>query len=152
MVPQTFIFIGRSGCGKGTQSELLHKYLDEHDKEEHLIFYLETGARFRDFIAKDNFTSKLAKKVSEHKESGKRGGDVGWLAISSNFPVEFKEAGFAIKDNGQYAAPAQTKFGWHIIKRLGSRELQPFDSLKAELKSKSRPFTLVKPKQCKPKS
>ena len=65
MVPQTLIFIGRSGCGKGTQSELLHKYIDEHDSEKHLIFYLETGARFREFINKETFTSKMARRVME---------------------------------------------------------------------------------------
>jgi adenylate kinase len=85
MVPQTFIFIGRSGCGKGTQSELLHKYLDEHDKEEHLIFYLETGARFRAFIEQDNFTSKLSKKVSER---GDRQPDFLAVWMWSNIVVE----------------------------------------------------------------
>ncbi|HZS43327.1 MAG TPA: nucleoside monophosphate kinase [Candidatus Paceibacterota bacterium] len=64
MIPQTFIFIGRSGCGKGTQSDLLHKYINANDKDEHLIFYLETGARFREFMEKENFSSKLAKDIS----------------------------------------------------------------------------------------
>jgi peptidyl-prolyl cis-trans isomerase SurA len=78
----------------------------------------------------------MAKKFSDHKETGKKGGDIGWMAISSNFPLEFKTAAFSIKDNGQVSEPVQTKFGWHIIKRLGSRELPAFDSLKADLKSK----------------
>jgi peptidyl-prolyl cis-trans isomerase SurA len=87
---------------------------------------LKQGANFEE----------LAKKTSEHRESAKKGGDIGWMAISSNFPPEFKTAAFAIKDNGQVSAPVQTKFGWHIVKRLGSRELPPFDSLKADLKSR----------------
>lgn len=78
----------------------------------------------------------LAKKLSDHKESGKKGGDIGWLAISSNFPVEFKEAAFAINETATYSPPVQTKFGWHIIKRLDTRELPAFDSLKADLKTK----------------
>jgi len=78
----------------------------------------------------------LAAKVSEHKETGKKGGDLGWLAISANYPAEFKSAAFAIKSNGQFSDPVQTKFGWHIIKRVGSRELPAFDSLKTELKAK----------------
>ncbi len=85
MVPLTFIFIGRSGCGKGTQSDLLHKYIDEHDKDGHLIFYLETGARFREFIEKDNFTAKLAKKVAE---KGGRQPDFLAVWIWSNIVVE----------------------------------------------------------------
>jgi peptidyl-prolyl cis-trans isomerase SurA len=79
---------------------------------------------------------ELAKKVSEHRESAKRGGDIGWLAISSNYPAEFKEAAFAIKGDRQYSAPVQSKFGWHVIKRIASRDLPAFDTLKADLKSK----------------
>ncbi|MFA6094932.1 MAG: nucleoside monophosphate kinase [Candidatus Paceibacterota bacterium] len=65
MEPLTFIFIGRSGCGKGTQVKLLQDYLVEHDTSGRDIFYLETGARFREFIAKDSHTSMLSKKINE---------------------------------------------------------------------------------------
>lgn len=79
---------------------------------------------------------ELAKKLSDHKETGKKGGDIGWLAISSNFPSDFKEAAFAISGDGMVSPPVQTRFGWHIVKRLGSRDLPPFDSLKTDLKTK----------------
>lgn len=85
MIPQTLIFIGRSGCGKGTQSDLLLKYINEQDKDEHLIFYLETGARFREFIEKDNFSSKLAKEVSI---KGERQPDFLAVWIWSNIVLE----------------------------------------------------------------
>lgn len=62
MSPQTFVFIGRSGCGKGTQAKLLQEYLTEK-YSDFPIFYLETGQGFRDFIKKDNYTSKLSEKM-----------------------------------------------------------------------------------------
>ncbi len=62
MSPQTFIFIGRSGCGKGTQAELLQKYVKEKDSNGE-IFYLETGQNFREFIKGDSFSSRLASKI-----------------------------------------------------------------------------------------
>ncbi len=64
MIPnslKTFIFIGRSGCGKGTQVKLLVDYLKE--KESGKIFTLQTGQHFRDFVAKDGFANDLAKKI-----------------------------------------------------------------------------------------
>jgi len=62
MNPQTFIFIGRSGCGKGTQAELLQQRLREETPETS-IFYLETGERFRDYIRKGTYSSNLSKDV-----------------------------------------------------------------------------------------
>lgn len=64
MNPQTFIFIGRSGCGKGTQAELLQQKLREKTPETP-IFYLETGERFREYIRKETYSSNLSKEVMD---------------------------------------------------------------------------------------
>jgi len=62
----TFIFIGRSGCGKGTQAKLLQeKYAPLSSAS---VFYLETGARFREFLKKESYTSQLARAVSARAE------------------------------------------------------------------------------------
>lgn len=62
MIPQTFIFIGRSGCGKGTQVELLMKVLE--DKEPSVgVLYIQTGQEFREFIKGDTLTQKKAKEI-----------------------------------------------------------------------------------------
>ncbi len=66
MSPQTFIFIGRSGCGKGTQAKLIESYLYEKDKEERTVFYVETGAQFRDFITGKSYTSGLSKEIYDN--------------------------------------------------------------------------------------
>jgi adenylate kinase family enzyme len=62
--PQTFIFIGRSGCGKGTQAKLLQEKLELHTPITP-VFYLETGARFRDFIQTNTYSSALSKDIME---------------------------------------------------------------------------------------
>ena len=64
MNPQTFIFIGRSGCGKGTQADLLQQKLREKTPETP-IFYLETGERFREYIQSETYSSNLSKDVME---------------------------------------------------------------------------------------
>lgn len=58
--PQTFIFFGRSGSGKGTQAKLLKELLEGKDRK---VIYLETGEKFRNFIQKDNYTANLTKEV-----------------------------------------------------------------------------------------
>ncbi len=67
MSPQTFIFIGRSGCGKGTQAELLQKVLKQKDPSGE-IFYLETGANFREFIKGENYSNKLSNTIYQNGE------------------------------------------------------------------------------------
>jgi adenylate kinase family enzyme len=63
MSPQTIFFIGRSGSGKGTQVELLLKYLNEHDSGRK-VFHIETGALIREFIKDpDNHSSQLASAI-----------------------------------------------------------------------------------------
>jgi len=61
---KTFIFIGRSGCGKGTQAKLLIEYLN-NNKTADEIFYLQTGQYFRDFVTKDGLPNKMANEIME---------------------------------------------------------------------------------------
>ena len=58
----TLIFIGRSGCGKGTQAELLQEYIKKLDQQR-LIFYIETGERFRQFIKEQSLSSRSAAEI-----------------------------------------------------------------------------------------
>jgi len=61
---KTFIFIGRSGCGKGTQVKFLMEHI-EAKKEKEEIFYLQTGQYFRDFVKKEGYVNNLAKKIMD---------------------------------------------------------------------------------------
>ncbi|MFA6459517.1 MAG: nucleoside monophosphate kinase [Candidatus Paceibacterota bacterium] len=64
MTPQTYIFMGRSGCGKGTQAGLLEKLL-ENKKEKLPTVHLETGKLFRDFIKGATHTQEVSKTILE---------------------------------------------------------------------------------------
>ena len=59
MKQKAFILIGRSGCGKGTQSELIKKRLAGLDPERPMLS-VQTGAEFREFIKGDSTTQKLS--------------------------------------------------------------------------------------------
>lgn len=60
---QTIVFIGRSGCGKGTQVEQFQNFLKNNDNRE--IFHLEAGDRFRSLINEKTYASQLAKEVAD---------------------------------------------------------------------------------------
>ena len=59
---QTFIFIGRSGCGKGTQVALLQEYIKTRDHKRPIL-YIETGERLRQFIKEPSLSSRLAAEI-----------------------------------------------------------------------------------------
>ncbi len=63
MKPHTFIFIGRSGSGKGTQLELLREYLSSLPENES-IKTIVMGDIFRSFFKEDGFIQKVAHEVS----------------------------------------------------------------------------------------
>lgn len=61
MAPQTIIFFGPSGSGKGTQANLLVDKLQKMDSRE--VHYIETGQRFRDFSTEASYTARLTKEI-----------------------------------------------------------------------------------------
>lgn len=63
-----FIFIGRSGCGKGTQADLLEKFLREKEPTRPVL-RIETGKLFREEISQPGYTNKL---MGEAMKAGKR--------------------------------------------------------------------------------
>jgi len=54
--------MGPQGCGKGTQLELLKKYISAED-DSSSVFYFATGKGFRDFATKNGFSNNLSKDI-----------------------------------------------------------------------------------------
>lgn len=55
--------MGRSGCGKGTQADLLKKALEERGTDN--VLHVTTGGGFREFVQGDTYVAGLARKVNE---------------------------------------------------------------------------------------
>ncbi len=71
LAKQTYIFIGASGSGKGTQIRLLEEYLTKKDPETP-IFHLQTGHYFREFVRGDSLAARIAR---EAVDNGRRAPD-----------------------------------------------------------------------------
>lgn len=56
-----YIIMGRSGGGKGTQVNLLKKYLEDKGFEN--VIHITTGGGFRKFIEDDNFAAQKAREI-----------------------------------------------------------------------------------------
>ncbi|MBI5004582.1 MAG: nucleoside monophosphate kinase [Candidatus Lloydbacteria bacterium] len=81
MTPQVFIFIGRSGCGKGTQATLLMEEIKKREPAREVL-YLQTGALIREFIKEENYSARRAKEIYD---AGDRQPDFLAVNMWSNF-------------------------------------------------------------------
>lgn len=60
MNKKVFIFIGKSGCGKGTQAKLLIEKLGQKNES---VYYVSTGDEFRRVFSMNTYSSGLVKSI-----------------------------------------------------------------------------------------
>ncbi|HMO40426.1 MAG TPA: peptidylprolyl isomerase [Saprospiraceae bacterium] len=72
---------------------------------------------------------------SDDKTTADRGGYLGIFGIG-RYEKAFEDAAFALDKDGAYSAPIRTSIGWHIIRRISKREIQPFETEKTRLETK----------------
>jgi peptidyl-prolyl cis-trans isomerase SurA len=108
---------------KRTESENTAEQMKQ--KTDSLYQLLKNGADFE----------KLAKQYSDDRQSAERGGDMGWIE-TGRLPVEFEDAAFNLKNNGELSSVIKTSFGYHILKRLDKKGLDSYENLRDELKGK----------------
>ena len=91
------------------------------NKADSLYNALKQGADFAD----------LAKRFSDDKGSGARGGSLGWIQPGQTVQ-EFEKAVYSL-EKGQTCAPVLSDYGYHIIKLEDKKNFLPYDSLKADI-------------------
>ncbi|MEM9990290.1 MAG: peptidylprolyl isomerase [Bacteroidota bacterium] len=79
----------------------------------------------------------IAKANSEDKSSANRGGYLGFFGINK-YEKNFENAAFNLKKDSTYTKPIKTRVGWHIIRRISKRELQPYNVVKGRLEQEIR--------------
>jgi peptidyl-prolyl cis-trans isomerase SurA len=88
-----------------------------------------------DRLKKTGNFAGLALEFSDHPDSKTKGGILPAFGTGTMVP-SFENAAFALKDTGTYSEPFQTPFGWHIVKLINRKKLEPFEDLKSSLESK----------------
>lgn len=75
----------------------------------------------------------MAKQFSEDTGSAKKGGSLGWFG-SGRMVAEFDSASFATP-KGVISQPFKTSYGWHIVKKIDSRQRQPLADIRKQLEA-----------------
>jgi len=73
----------------------------------------------------------VAQKASDDKSSAANGGILPWFG-SGSMVKEFEDAAFALK-KGDISQPILSPYGWHIIKLLDTKQLEPLTEKRAEI-------------------
>ncbi len=86
---------------------------------------LAAGEKFED----------LAKKYSDDKGSGSKGGELGWFG-TGKMVRKFETAAFSLENKGDVSEPVRTIFGWHIIKLNNKKGIGTYEENKDVIKKK----------------
>jgi peptidyl-prolyl cis-trans isomerase SurA len=78
---------------------------------------------------------QLAETKSEDSRSASKAGYVGFVSIN-RFEQPFEDAAFSVEKDGDYSKPFETSVGWHILKRISKKEIQPFEMAKSQLEAR----------------
>ncbi|MBA3946035.1 MAG: peptidylprolyl isomerase [Herpetosiphonaceae bacterium] len=79
----------------------------------------EIDAIYQQVMANPSKFADIANAKTEDPSGKGKGGDLGFQSRGKLVP-EFEQAMYQLKD-GEISKPVRTAFGWHIIKRIGSR-------------------------------
>ncbi len=100
-----------------------HILVEEEEQATQLIAQLDGGADFAE-LAREHSTGP----------TGEKGGDLGWVNPQQMVPP-FSQALQQMEKGSYSKEPVNTRFGWHIIQLVDSRQSEPpaFEDLKGQL-------------------
>lgn len=75
--------------------------------------------------------AQLAKKYSQDEASARNGGTLPWIQPNQTWK-EFEDAAYAL-NVGEVSRPVQSPMGFHIIKALERKQIEPYDSLRSTI-------------------
>lgn len=91
-------------------------------KADSIYNVLKAGADF----------AEVAKKCSDDKRSGARGGDIGWIQRGQTLK-EFEDKVYSMK-KGELSKPFLSAVGYHIVKLEDKRMFFPYDSVRNDIR------------------
>ncbi len=88
-----------------------------------------------DRLQKGESFDMLVRETSDDATSRNNGGILPMFETGRNVPP-FEEAAFALTTPGSYSKPVQTNYGWHILKLIVRKPIEPYSELAPALRQK----------------
>ncbi len=83
----------------------------------------------------ENFES-LAKQFSDDKSSSNNGGMLSPFTGGQLSSQEFETVAFGLTEAGAVSKPFSTDYGWHIVKLISKKPVEPFQEIKDQMENK----------------
>jgi peptidyl-prolyl cis-trans isomerase SurA len=78
----------------------------------------------------------LAKQFSDDKNSSKKGGVLAPVVGGQLRSKEFETVAFSLENTNDISKPFKSDYGWHIVRLINKKGIQPFEEVKNELENK----------------
>ena len=78
----------------------------------------------------------LAKQFSDDKSSSSKGGALSPFTGGQLGSKEFEDMAFSLNKKDEVSEPFKTDFGWHIVKLIDKKGIQPYEEVKAVFENK----------------
>lgn len=88
-----------------------------------------------DRLQKGESFDMLVRETSDDATSRNNGGVLPMFVVNRQVPA-FEEAAFALSTPGSYSKPVQTNYGWHILKLIARKPIEPYAELAPALRQK----------------
>lgn len=88
--------------------------------------------RLNELVKNGDDFGELAKKYSDDRTTGNRGGITRWFGVGA-FPTELEDVAFALETIGSVSEPIETNMGWYIIKLVGKKGTPPKEEVLPQL-------------------
>ncbi len=124
----------RPAAGEIKVAHIMKMFSPQASEEMITRLKLSADSIWQKAVSGEDF-AELARKYSDDKQSSTDGGIMNWFTPNNMVP-SFAEASFALKNDGDISPVIRTPFGWHIIKRIERRPVQPFEILRPILEAK----------------
>ena len=76
----------------------------------------------------------VASEYSEDRLTASKAGYLGFFGIN-RYEKNFEDVAFGLQENGAYSKPFRTSLGWHIVKRLSKKELEPLPIVRGRIQN-----------------
>ncbi len=103
--------------------------------QEKVTAAAEKVEKLKKDMAKGVDFAELVEKYSDDKSTVQNDGELPWFSSGRMLPV-FEDTAFALKNNNDISQPFKSPYGWHVVKRIDKKDIEPFEKQKEELRKK----------------